>query len=445
MDNDLPAAPRGWSWVPLGQLCERVTVGYVSSTRAFFCAPGEGVRLVRSQNIRPGRLILDDTAWVSREFHEANPKSHLKPGDVLVTRVGANAGDVCIVPQGVGDLHCSSAVFARPLKRHAKFLELFCRSPLGQNLLKARIVGSVSERINTRDVEDLPVLSPPLDEQKAIAEVLGALDDKIELNRRMNATLEAMARAFFQSWFVDFDPIRTKIDGRAPANLAPATAALFPASFEHKDGELLPFGWKVRTVEDAMESIIDYRGKTPNKTTSGVPLVTAKVVKDGRILEFNEFIAEEDYDGWMRRGIPKPGDVVMTTEAPLGEVAQLDDRKVALAQRLITLRGKPGVVANPYLRFLMQSPGFQNELLARSSGTTVVGIRQSELRKIEISIPPFEQQVAFAELVSPMTSHMDRNWRHCETLATLRDTLLPKLLSGELSVPTAETMLDEAQ
>src|SRR5690606_13060361 len=103
---------------------------------------------------------------------------------------------------------------------------------------------------------------------------------------------------------------------------------------------------------NAMESIIDYRGKTPKKTDSGIPLITAKIVKNGRILEPNEFISPQDYESWMRRGLPKPGDVVITTEAPMGEVAQLDERKVALAQRLITLRGKKGMLHNNFLRFV---------------------------------------------------------------------------------------------
>ena len=161
--------------------------------------------------------------------------------------------------------------------------------------------------------------------------------------------------------------------------------------------------------------------------------MTAKIVKDGRILPFGEFIAADDYEAWMRRGIPKAGDIVMTTEAPLGEVAQLDDRRVALAQRLITLRGKPGVLDNSYLRFLMQSPTFQTDLHARASGTTVLGIRQSELRKMQLFLPPMAQQTAFADLVTPLTKQMDKNWCQNETLATLRDTLLPRLLSGELT------------
>ena len=113
-----------------------------------------------------------------------------------------------------------------------------------------------------------------------------------------------------------------------------------------------------RSLEDCMDALIDYRGKTPKKTDSGIPLITAKIVKNGRILPVNEYIAADDYEAWMRRGIPQPGDIVMTTEAPLGEVAQLDDRKIALAQRVITLRGKPGLLDNGYLKYLFYQNRF---------------------------------------------------------------------------------------
>ena len=134
-----------------------------------------------------------------------------------------------------------------------------------------------------------------------------------------------------------------------------------------------PDGWQLLSVEDSMKAIIDYRGKTPRKTPSGVPLITAKIVKDGRIMPPTEFIAAEGYDSWMNRGLPESGDVVMTTEAPLGEIGQIDNRKVALGQRLITLRGKPDLLNNTYLKFAMQAAFVQNQLKARSTGTTVPG------------------------------------------------------------------------
>lgn len=146
--------------------------------------------------------------------------------------------------------------------------------------------------------------------------------------------------------------------------------------------------------------MIDYRGKTPEKTDSGVPLITAKVIKGGRIEEPTEFIAVDAYDAWMRRGIPRAGDVVLTTEAPLGEVAQLGNERVALAQRVVTLRGKAGVLDNTFLRYVLQTESMQSQLVARATGTTVLGIKQSELRKVEIRLPPLDLQRSSAALLA---------------------------------------------
>ena len=158
-----------------------------------------------------------------------------------------------------------------------------------------------------------------------------------------------------------------------------------------------------------MAAIIDYRGKTPDKKTFGIPLVTAKVIKGGRIERPDEFIAEADFDAWMRRGMPESGDIVMTTEAPLGEIAQLDGKKVALAQRVITLRGKPDLLDNTFLKFLLQSHSVQEELQSRATGTTVLGIRQSELRKVNLTLPPFPEQKAIAHVLGTLDDLIELN------------------------------------
>lgn len=159
---------------------------------------------------------------------------------------------------------------------------------------------------------------------------------------------------------------------------------------------------KTYALEECLDALIDYRGKTPRKTDCGIPLITAKVVKNGRIETPNEFIAHEDFTAWMTRGFPKMGDVVMTTEAPLGEVGQINQLPVALAQRIVTLRGKQGVLHNDYLLYALQSEPVQAQLLGRSSGTTVVGIKQSELRKVTLDLPPFEMQGAIAGVLKAL-------------------------------------------
>ncbi|EED7438660.1 restriction endonuclease subunit S [Salmonella enterica] len=176
-------------------------------------------------------------------------------------------------------------------------------------------------------------------------------------------------------------------------------------------------------LEDCMDAIIDYRGKTPKKVDNGIPLITAKIIKNGRIQEVSEFIAIDDYDNWMVRGLPLEGDVVLTTEAPLGEVAQLDARKVALAQRVITLRGKKRILENDYLLYLLQSSFVQNQLDGRASGSTVTGIKQSELREIILRLPPVALQKSISHQLKCLDKKIDLNNKINQTLEQMSQTL----------------------
>jgi type I restriction enzyme, S subunit len=181
--------------------------------------------------------------------------------------------------------------------------------------------------------------------------------------------------------------------------------------------------WKEYILEDVIDKFIDYRGKTPVKTESGIPLITAKIVKDGKILPPNEFIAADDYDLWMTRGLPEVNDVVLTTEAPLGEVALIKDRNVALAQRIITLRGKKSIVFNPFLKYYFQSEVGQYELQSRSSGTTVFGIKAAILKEVPIILPSLPEQKAIAAVLSSLDDKIDLLHRQNKTLEAIAETL----------------------
>lgn len=151
--------------------------------------------------------------------------------------------------------------------------------------------------------------------------------------------------------------------------------------------------FKTYIMEDALEEIIDYRGKTPKKSDSGIPTLSAKSVKNNHI-DYSScyYISPDEYKRFMVRGFPKIGDVLLTTEAPMGVVARLDRDDVAIAQRLLTLRGKENVLDNEYLLYFLQSSSGQSLLRARETGTTVTGIKQSEFRKIQINIPEISIQ-----------------------------------------------------
>lgn len=157
-------------------------------------------------------------------------------------------------------------------------------------------------------------------------------------------------------------------------------------------------------------SFIDYRGKTPPKTTEGIPLITAKIIKNGTILPPQEFIATDFYDEWMRRGIPRKGSIVFTTEAPLGEVAQIKtDERIAFAQRVIILEPNPKLLFADYLLYALQDQVLKERIKACATGTTVIGIKAAELKKVIIDLPPLDVQKGLSKVLSILDDKIELN------------------------------------
>ena len=181
--------------------------------------------------------------------------------------------------------------------------------------------------------------------------------------------------------------------------------------------------WRQAILEDVVERFIDYRGKTPPKTEFGIPLVTAKIVKNGSIQPPNEYISQDTYKRWMTRGYPIIGDVVLTTEAPLGEVALLKDSNVALAQRIILIRGKANILDNSFLKYYFQSRDGQHVLQSRASGTTVFGIKAAVLKKVPIPLPSLNEQKAIATVLSSLDDKIDLLHRQNKTLESIAQAL----------------------
>ena len=186
----------------------------------------------------------------------------------------------------------------------------------------------------------------------------------------------------------------------------------------------LPLEWDVDTMENALDEIIDYRGKTPAKSEAGIETLSAKSVKNGYI-DYSKayFISEMTYQKFMVRGFPRKGDILLTTEAPLGLVAKLDREKVGIAQRLLTLRGKKEYLLNDYLMYYLMSNEGKHQLTSRQSGTTVTGIKQKEFRKCLISIPPFEEQKAIAHILSTLDDKIEVNNQINKTLENMAQAI----------------------
>lgn len=335
--------------------------------------------------------------------------------------------------------------------------------------------GSAIPSTRREDFYALPAKIPPREIQDSIVESLDSFNNKIQLNRQTNQTLEAMAQALFKSWFVDFDPVidnaldagkpipeplQKRADRRralrqspdAPAPLPAEIRALFPDGFV-LDQEMgwIPEGWEVQKLEGVTDLIIDHRGKTPKKlggdwSETGYPAISAKNIKSGQIVRHDtiRFVDKALYDKWMKAPL-KPGDIALTSEAPLGELFYFAEKHdYLLSQRLYGLRASSDNCSGSYLYFWLKTEQAWSDMEGRATGTTVVGIRQSELRQVDVLLPPRNIISAFSDAADQYLKRIELGNTQNSQLEGIRDTLLPKLISGELRLPEAEQQVAAA-
>ncbi len=292
--------------------------------------------------------------------------------------------------------------------------------------------------IRPSDIGSLEIDLPPFPEQHAIAHVLGTFDDKIELNRQMNATLEAMARAIFKSWFVDFDPVRAKMEGEEPAGMDAETAALFPDKFEEVDGREVPAGWRVGSLTD----VVDILGGGTPKTTiekywgGQIPwfsVVDAPDTTDVFVIDTERRITELALNNSSARILPV-GTTIITARGTVGKTA-LTAVSMAMNQSCYGLLGKDGY--GPFFTYFL-TRSVVSILRQNVHGSVFDTITRQTLKNTYVTIPLKEVCEAFERQVGPLLKSIESNVFESRTLAALRDTLLPKLISGEIQINVKE-------
>jgi len=302
--------------------------------------------------------------------------------------------------------------------------------------------GSGVPTLNRNHIHPLPINVPTsITEQKAIAHILGSLDDKIELNRRMNETLEAMARAIFKDWFVDFGPTRAKIAGRAPYLPEPIWS-LFPDAIDPQSG--LPIGWEIAPFESIV-SVKDGTHDSPKMSDFGYPLITSKHLKNGYI-DFDSayLISEKDFLEVNKRSKVDRLDILITMIGTVGNLFFVDYKSIDFAIKNVGLfktSEKPHLAE--YLYLYLGSSNITNYLASRQSGTTQSYLTLKTLRTIPVVLPKVELVEAFKTKISSIFERIAVNRDESRTLAELRDRLLPKLMSGQIRVKDAEKLVEE--
>jgi type I restriction enzyme, S subunit len=379
-----------------------------------------GVPTISAKNVNGGRLVAtDDIRHVSHDVYKRWMKEDVKRGDCFLVSEGATLGE-CMLWDYDYPVVLGQRIFclrANPSVLYPRYLYAYMTSASFQSEIIGRATGTSVDGLRQTEVLKLKLRLPPLSQQKHIGDTLYNLDKKIELNRRMNATLEAMARALFQSWFVDFDPVRAKLDGRKLMGLDEATAALFPATFQETELGHIPNGWEVKAVGEVVE------------LAYGKPL-KAQARKNGPICVYGAN----------------------------GQVGWHDEKLVSGPGIVVGRKGNPGVVTWAHgdfypidttfyvertgqcesLYFLYYALSLHN-LANLSADSAVPGLNRNHAYISKQVTPPPPVLTAFDSQIGPIFAAIHANEEESRTLATLRDTLLPKLLSGELSVSEGPT------
>ena len=385
-----------------------------------------GVPVVPAEAIcDDGRLDPSTFPRISKAKAEELSRYLLQEGDIVFARRGAQAcGKSALVRSGQsGSISGTGLISLRVINRdriNNEYLAIALRSQESKDWLMHHAIGATMPNLNSSVIASLPLNLPTMRDQNAIAEIIQSLDDKIELNRRMNATLEAMARALFQSWLVDFDPVRAKLDGRVPVGMDAETAAMFPEHFDHKADGVVPTGWRATTLGEVIEisdsKRIPLSGREREARQGKYPYHGAASVMD--------YVDDFLFDG-IYALMGEDGSVVDDDGTP---VLQYVWGKFWVNNHAHVLRGKNGISTEHLLLHLKGC-----NIAPFVNGAVQPKLNQGNMNRIPFMLPPPEIGQAFARTIEPLFAQIRANTEQSRTLATLRDTLLPKLLNGELS------------
>jgi len=422
--SDLPDLPADWRWVRFSDICDRVSVGHVGPTTEHFTDAAAGIRFLRSQNVRPGRLALESALSITPEFHRTLKKSQLRAGDILLVRVGANRGDCCVVPSGLGELNCANIVFARP-KEPTGFHAYFFQSALGRSLLLSASVGAAQGVINTGSVASMPVPLPPLPIQRRSAGILSAYDELIENSQRRIKILEVMARALYREWFIHF-----RFPGHESVPLVPSPL-----------GEI-PQGWEVQKLGDVAE--VNRAQINPRTAPEALHYIDISSVSPGQIDSITTY-AFKDAPARARR-ILQHGDVLWSCVRPNrrshAQVMHPEPNTIASTGFAVLT---PTKVPFTFLYFATTTDDFVAFLTNNATGAAYPAVTATTFEKADLVIPPSPVLREFCDLTDPMAEQIHGLQGQIQNLRRTRDLLLPRLLSGQIDMKALPEVSAEYQ
>jgi len=379
------------------------------------------------------------TSHSSKEFRGSGAR--FQNGDTLLARItpclenGKTVYVDCLKPNQIGHGSTEFIVLSGiEDKTDNLFVYYLARDPSLRTFAIHSMQGSTGrQRVDADSLRLFEFSLPPIEEQRRIGHILGTLDDKIELNRQTNETLEATARAIFKSWFVDFDPVKAKMEGRKPPCMDTETSALFPSAFQDSALGKIPMGWQITTIDEDFNLTMGQSppGSTYNEDEEGMPFYQGR-----RDFGFR-YPTQRVYCTAPKR-FAEEGDTLVSVRAPVGDINMVKE-KCSIGRGVAAIRHKTG--NRSYTYYTMQ---FLQNVFSRyeAEGTVFGAINKTDFQTLSHFRPPDEIVEVFERLVFPVDQNIENNENESRTLAQTRDRLLPKLLSGEIRVDDAAEILE---
>jgi type I restriction enzyme, S subunit len=396
-----------------------------------------------------GRYVEESDESITQLGLKKSSTKLLQPGMLIISARGT-VGELAQLKSEMAFNQSCYGIDAKTQYLNNNYLYYLLKLKIRE--LRAIAHGSVFDTITRDTFENIEVEIPKKNEQKAIVHILGSLDDKIEINQKMNQTLEEIAKAIFKSWFVNFDPVRAKAEGRS-TGLPPEISDLFPDELVESEIGEIPKGWESKRVEEICEKIamgpFGSNIKVSTFVDEGVPIISGHHLHNLLLKEGNHKFITEDHAEKLKNSLVRSGDVVFTHAGTVGQVSLIpkkcDYSRYVISQRQFYAR-PVGPEYGAFLNFFFHTAIGQHKLLSNVSGSGVPSIARpsSHLKAIELTIPDEVLVHKFDQTVGPMIDRMVLISEENETLSELRDTLLPKLISGELRIPDVEKFLEEA-
>ena len=434
----------------LGHICEEqggaIQTGPFGSQLHTSDYKQTGVPVVMPTNIVGGDISEEGIARIDQSDVDRLFQHKLKLGDIVFSRRGDVTKNALVRSREVGWLcgtGCLKVRLGDELVASAKFISHYLRLPDTKDWLVRHAVGATMPNLNTGILSAVPITLPSIQSQRVIAGMLDLLDDRITLLRETNATLESIGQAIFKSWFVDFDPVRAMQEGRIPDGMDEATAALFPDSFEDSELGLVPKGWEIESVGDAVEFV---GGGTPNtkepsywepgehcwttpKDLSGIAapilLATERKLSSKGLAKVSS-------------GLLPVGTLLLSSRAPIGYLAIIQT-PMAINQGYIAMLPDSQL---PPLFMLYWCRQNMETIKGRANGSTFMEISKKAFRPIPILVPPPTIVRAFTDVAGSLFDRLVEHETMAQNLSSIRDTLLPRLVSGKLLLPEAEAELE---